>query len=111
MRKIQLAAIPLISATLFACGMNSDNTSTPSAGNDFSFAYQSISDATLKAHTKTLASDEFEGRSPTSHGEKVTLDYLVDQFKQMGYQPGNGDSYLQAVNLLEMTASPDMTMT
>ena len=65
MRKIQLAAIPLISATLFACGMNSDNTSTPSAGNDFSFAYQSISDATLKAHTKTLASDEFEGRSPT----------------------------------------------
>jgi Zn-dependent M28 family amino/carboxypeptidase len=111
MRKIQLAAIPLISATLFACGVNSDNTSTPSAGNDFSFAYQSISDATLKAHTKTLASDEFEGRSPTSHGEKVTLDYLVDQFKQMGYQPGKGDSYLQAVDLLEMTASPDMTMT
>ncbi|MEH6712080.1 MAG: M28 family metallopeptidase [Paraglaciecola polaris] len=108
MKKIQLAAIPLLSATLFACGVSNDNKSSE---NDFTHAYQSITDATLKAHTKTLSSDEFEGRSPTSKGEQVTLDYLIRNFKEMGYQPGNGNSYLQAVNLLEMTASPDMAMT
>ncbi|WP_339768741.1 M28 family metallopeptidase [uncultured Paraglaciecola sp.] len=111
MKRIQLAAIPLLSATLFACGVNNDKDNTYNAQSDFTLAYQSITDATLKAHTKTLSSDEFEGRSPTSKGEKITLDYLVSNFKQMGYEPGNGDSYLQAVNLLEMTASPAMTMT
>lgn len=111
MKRIQLAAIPLLSATLFACGVNNDKDNTYNAQSDFTRAYQSITDATLKAHTKTLSSDEFEGRSPTSKGEKITLDYLISNFKQMGYEPGNGDSYLQAVNLLEMTASPAMTMT
>jgi Zn-dependent M28 family amino/carboxypeptidase len=65
----------------------------------------------LKTHIKTLSSDEFEGRLPTTAGEKKTLDYLVKEFKQLGYQPGNGDSYLQPVELIEMTADPDMSMT
>ena len=58
-----------------------------------------------------LASDEFEGRSPTTAGETKTLDYLVENFKALGYQPGNGNSFLQAVELMEITADPDMTLT
>ena len=53
MKRIQLAAIPLLSATLFACGVNNDKDNTYNAQSDFTLAYQSITDATLKAHTKT----------------------------------------------------------
>jgi Zn-dependent M28 family amino/carboxypeptidase len=79
--------------------------------NNFIDVYQGINTVDLKKHIKILASDEFEGRLPTTIGEQKTLDYLVNEFKQSGYQPGNGDSYLQPVELIEMTADPDMTMT
>jgi Zn-dependent M28 family amino/carboxypeptidase len=79
--------------------------------NDFVDVYQGINTNDLKKHIKILASDEFEGRLPTTVGEQKTLDYLVKEFKQLGYKPGNGDSYLQPVELIEMTADPDMTMT
>ena len=79
--------------------------------NNFIDVYHSINTDDLKKHIKVLASDEFEGRLPTTIGEQKTLDYLVNEFKQLGYQPGNGDSYLQPVELIEMTADSDMTMT
>lgn len=107
MQKIKLATLALLSTLLLACGAI-DNRDTRQA--DFLVAYQNIDDATLKQHTKILASDEFEGRSPTTVGEQKTLDYLTGEFKKLGYQPGNQGSYLQQVELLEMTASPDMTM-
>ena len=44
-------------------------------------------DAVL-AHTKTLASDEFEGRGPGTKGENLTVNFIVDQFKQIGLKPG-----------------------
>jgi Zn-dependent M28 family amino/carboxypeptidase len=83
----------------------------PPVVDNFVDVYQSINTDDLKKHIKILASDEFEGRLPTTVGEQKTLDYLVNEFKQMGYAPGNGDSFLQPVELIEMTADPDMTMT
>jgi len=53
-----------------------------------------------------LASDEFEGRAPGSKGEETTVNYLVDQFKALGLEPGNPDgTYVQAVPLVGITAS------
>lgn len=83
----------------------------PVVVDNFIDVYESINTDDLKTHIKILASDEFEGRLPTTIGEQKTLDYLVNAFKKMGYAPGNGDSYLQPVELIEMTAAPDMTMT
>jgi Zn-dependent M28 family amino/carboxypeptidase/uncharacterized protein (DUF1684 family) len=61
----------------------------------------------LLAHTKMLASDQFEGRAPGSPGEELTVDYLVEQFKSIGLQPGNGDgTFIQKVPLVGITASP-----
>jgi len=54
-----------------------------------------------------LSSDEFEGRKPFSTGETKTVNYLVEAFKNMGLQPGNGDSYIQKVPLVEITGTPD----
>lgn len=107
MQKIQLATLTFLFSGLLACGAT-DNRETQQT--DFLTVYQNIDDATLKQHTKILASDEFEGRLPTTLGEQKTLDYLTTQFKKMGYRPGNNGSYLQSVELLEMTASSDMTL-
>ena len=58
----------------------------------------------------TLASDEFEGRAPSSPGEEKTIAFLEQRFKEVGLQPGNGNSYFQDVPLVDITASPDMLM-
>ncbi len=55
----------------------------------------------LLAHTKVLASDEFEGRGPGTPGEDRTVKYLEEQFKAMGLEPGNPDgTYVQNVPLV-----------
>src|SRR4029077_17457164 len=52
----------------------------------------------LLAHTKTLSSDEFEGRAPGTKGEELAVTYLADQFKKAGLKPGNTDgTYFQNV--------------
>jgi Zn-dependent M28 family amino/carboxypeptidase len=52
-------------------------------------------------YVKKVASDEFEGRKPGTLGERMTTTYLVDQFQSMGLKPGNRDSYLQSVPMVE----------
>ena len=55
----------------------------------------------LMAHVTTLASDAFEGRGPGTRGETRTVNYLVEQFKLAGLQPGNPDgTYVQHVPLV-----------
>ncbi len=61
-------------------------------------------------HIVALASDEFEGRKPGTAGERKTLDYLVKEFSALGLKPGNGESYLQAVPFVEITASNDTAL-
>jgi len=67
--------------------------------------------ATLKTVTRTLASDAFEGRAPTTAGEDKTVAYLIEQMKHAGLKPGNHGSWTQDVPLVELTASPDMALT
>lgn len=61
---------------------------------------------TYVRHIRTLSSDEFEGRSPNSAGETKTINYLQDEFKKLGVEPGNGDSFFQDVPLVSMIATP-----
>jgi len=61
----------------------------------------------LLAHTKTLSSDEFEGRAPGTKGEELSVTYLADQFKKAGLKPGNTDgTYFQKVPLVGITPTP-----
>jgi Zn-dependent M28 family amino/carboxypeptidase len=106
---LRLAVAFLGSSLLASCADTSSNE-TSGSSIDFERVYNQISDDELKNYTRTLSSDEFEGRQPTTNGEKKTLDYLVSQFKAMGLEPGNGNSYLQPVDLVKIVADPDMTM-
>lgn len=69
-----------------------------------------ISAATYERHIATLSSDEFEGRKPGTAGERKTVEYLVNEFKALGLAPGNGDSYLQQVPIVEITAGSDAAL-
>lgn len=69
-------------------------------------AVEAIDLAGLTGHIQILASDEFEGRSPSSEGEKKTLEYLIGEFKKTGCVGGNNGSFLQEVPLVEMTTTP-----
>src|SRR5213596_2039117 len=64
----------------------------------------------LLAHIKVLASHEFEGRAPGSKGEDLSVQYISDQFKQMGLKPGNPDgTYTQEVPLAGIKSEPRMS--
>jgi len=69
-----------------------------------------ISGAALLEQITALASDELEGRAPGTHGETLTIDYLQQQFKKLGLEPGNPDgTYLQAVPLVGVSSHPALS--
>ncbi len=61
--------------------------------------------------TRTLSSDEFEGRAPGTPGETKTIAYLVEQFKAVGLEPAGPDgSYVQVVPLVRTQVPADAAM-
>lgn len=61
----------------------------------------SINADTLLTITRTLASDQFEGRAPGTPGEDKTVGYLIGRFQALGLEPGGVDgSWVQPVPLL-----------
>jgi Zn-dependent M28 family amino/carboxypeptidase len=55
----------------------------------------------LSLITRSLASDEFEGRGPGTPGEARTIAYLTQQFRLLGLEPGGpGGSWTQTVPLI-----------
>ncbi len=62
----------------------------------------------LMAHIRTLSSDEFEGRAPSTRGEELTVKYFVHQFKSFGLKPGNPDgTFIQNVPLFGIRSTPE----
>jgi len=98
------------SLTLLATAVLAGCATTSTTPTDVTNGYNSIQADELAKHVKVLASDEFGGRAPSSPGEKLTLDYLTAQFKALGLEPGNGDSYLQEVPLVSLEADANMVL-
>lgn len=80
---------------------------TPAQTDDTAETGPVVDSTDLEIYISTLGSDEFEGRMPFTAGEQKTLDYLTAEFKAMGLEPGNGDSYLQPVPLVDINGTPD----
>ncbi len=64
----------------------------------------------LEPAIATLSSDGFMGRMPFTEGEKKTTAYLESEFKAMGLEPGNGDSYFQEVPMVSIFSQPSDRM-
>lgn len=69
-----------------------------------------INEDDLKQWISVLASDDFQGRFPGTIGEEKTIKYLEEQFKLVGAQPGNGQSYFQEVPLIQITSNQIMKL-
>ena len=59
---------------------------------------------TMREVIRTLASDAFEGRAPSTAAEPKVLAEIVSRFKAAGLQPGNHGSWLQDVPTVEISA-------
>src|ERR1700694_1623257 len=72
-----LAVLPFLTAVLFLSTACSGPTSAPAS------SLGQLPDLDMNAvlaHTRTLSSDEFEGRAPGTEGERRTVEYLVGEF-------------------------------
>jgi Zn-dependent M28 family amino/carboxypeptidase len=69
-----------------------------------------IDETAFRDHMRVLASDDFEGRKPGTPGEEKTVAYLVERFRKLGLKPGNGDSFLQQVPMVETLAGADASL-
>lgn len=69
-----------------------------------------VHESTIGKHIEQLASDDFMGRMPFTEGEVKTVNYLKNQFSELGLLPGNGESYFQEVPLVEITGTPSEKM-
>jgi Zn-dependent M28 family amino/carboxypeptidase len=61
---------------------------------------------TLKDVTRTLSSDAYAGRAPTSPEGAKTIAYIAARMAKAGLKPGNKGSWYQDVPMVEITASP-----
>ncbi len=89
-------ALLLLTGSLASCSSKSE-----------SYQFQ-VTD--LEPNLITLSSDEFMGRMPFTEGEKLTTSFLESKFKEMGLEPGNGDSYFQEVPMVSIITYPEQSM-
>ena len=71
--------------------------------------YDTIQPARLKADLTFLSSDPLEGRRSLQPGSEIAIQWIASEFAKAGLKPIAGDSYLQAVPLIEYTADRDLT--
>ena len=64
---------------------------------------KTITAGELKEHLYIIASDKFEGRETGKKGQKMAMDYLIQNFKSFGISPPENQEFTQTFNLIEQT--------
>jgi Zn-dependent M28 family amino/carboxypeptidase len=103
MNRIYTLLIALV--TLVACKPATESKYDPNDG------LETFTVTGIENHLKVLSSDEFMGRKPFTEGETKTINYLQEEVKKLGLEPGNGNSYLQEVPMVEITTETSSSMT
>jgi len=63
-----------------------------------------ITPADMMRHIQVLASDDYQGRAPGTEGERLTINYIAEQFAARGLEPaGENGTWFQPVRLVERT--------
>lgn len=88
-------SIVVLLVTLVAC--NNENAINEQDG------LSAFSADSIAKHISVLASDAFTGRKPFTDGETKTINYIEEQYKAIGLEPGNGNSYFQDVPMVMIT--------
>ena len=64
-----------------------------------------VSQTQYEQYLAALSDDSMEGRNPGRKASGAPVAYLTEQFRALGLKPGNGDSYVQQVPMVEITTS------
>ncbi len=106
--KISLRLIATV-LVLNSCGSSNQNSTKSTAPDPEKYA-ASITQNELKEMLYIYASDEFEGRETGEPGQKKAVNYLKDQYMNMGIaSPLSGEDYFQEVPL-EKQKAPEVQM-
>src|SRR6267378_282595 len=92
-------------------GTSSAESRTPvaPATSAVSAPLKALNSRDLLKHITVLASDEFEGRSPGTRGETLTVAYIKQEFIRLGLASGNPDgTYVQQVPMSGVTSTPKL---
>ncbi len=95
MRALIIRLCPIVLVALAGC---TESSAIPD------IAPVDLSVDTMKAVTKEISSNRYEGRAPGGPGEALTVAYLEKRFAEAGLKPGNNGSWTQDVPLVEITA-------
>ena len=96
MSKLFYASVVLVALFGFTSCEPQGPTEAPST------TLPAIDTSYMESVVKEISSDEYGGRRPFTEGETKTIAYLVNEVKNLGLAPGNGDSYTQDVPLVEI---------
>ncbi|MEO6968279.1 MAG: aminopeptidase, partial [Rhodanobacteraceae bacterium] len=96
MRCIALAAL------IATCSLATAQAADALVANQKTFT-PAITAAGFRAYDKAISSDFMQGRKPGTVGAQRATNYIVDQFKKLGLQPGNHDSWFQRVPTVSTT--------
>src|SRR6266702_1982077 len=95
---------------LHAASIARDRTPPGPATSAVAASLRAINGRNLLKHIKVLASDEFEGRSPGTNGETLTVAYIKQQFTRLGLASGNPDgTYVQQLPMTGVTSTPKLS--
>jgi Zn-dependent M28 family amino/carboxypeptidase len=65
-----------------------------------------INAADISARDKALADDAFQGRGPGTPSGEAAAQWIADEMKRIGLEPGNHGSYFQAVPAVKVALDP-----
>jgi Zn-dependent M28 family amino/carboxypeptidase len=99
-----------ISIITVSCSQNVDQANTSPGSTYTDEGFEAFNKDTLAHDIRVLASDSFTGRKPFTEGETKTINYLQKRFAEVGLEPGNGNSYLQEVPMVNIATTADSTM-
>ena len=106
---IAIGIVAISSLSLFAC-KRQDPPVTPApqtaaVSDEAQQAAQQITADYLRDQITRFSADEFEGRGPATPADEKAREYLVEQLKQIGFEPGGEDgSYQQPFDVVGVNA-------
>jgi Zn-dependent M28 family amino/carboxypeptidase len=65
----------------------------------------------MRQQIATLSDDKFEGRGVASKGGELAMQYLEEELKKLGYQPGASGSYRQTFDVVGIVSKAPKTWT
>ncbi len=96
----------LLSVLTISCNQNT----TVAGTTDSEEGFAAFNKDSLGNDISILSSDSFMGRKPFTEGETKAITYLQKRFAEVGLEPGNGNSYLQAVPMVNIATKADSFM-